>query len=530
MNHLNILYLEPEQIRPENINLLSGFNRISNFLNMKIKKLSGSIQEEFVKLDFENLPSFVPKNIQEYRSALKRLLDRLYTKFHFNLVAISCYSSHHYLNTIEVTNIIKYKINPDCFIVIGGPHASICPEDFQYSKIPSYLRKTFPENKSPIDFIIKGEGEIPFYRLVKSFLNSDNSARASHNSSIKILKSENLTDLNTLPLIDFGLYQKYAKNIEKVDRIVIDFMRGCPFRCNICSNGADFLPCYKNVRYKQIDKCIEEIKGLIELDWLKVKNLWITDPTFFPKRRFREEFFEKLWKVKVEYGELPFRFLVWDRVDTCHLKKDIEKYAEFNIDAYIGMESASPKLLRIMGKTKSTDKNGSNARHYIKKIEDLIIRSNKLNVSLIFGLIIGCPGSTLTTFKENEKFFLKKRFNGRSLVDKYIVDLKFGKYLPLLGEKLTYECESSYNAKIYYKEWWKEFDKDQMVLASTVEPNNIFSLEKCLNLNYRFIKEIFETQINKNIKYYSIGRLLKIKLFYEKIKQKIPKEIYPESM
>jgi len=120
MKNIEILYIYPFESYgfPS---LLNNFIRISNFLNSKKKELEGSIEEEYLDLRYENLPNFIPKNIEKYRIELTKLLKQIYSRFEFNLAAISCYRGYSYINTIEIANLIKHYINPLCIVVVGGP-------------------------------------------------------------------------------------------------------------------------------------------------------------------------------------------------------------------------------------------------------------------------------------------------------------------------------------------------------------------------------------------------------------------------
>ena len=73
----------------------------------------------------------------------------------FDLVAFSCYLWN-IKQTIELARIIK-EINNKCLILLGGPEVS-----YIYDEII---------NLPQIDFIIRGEGEIPFKSLINNIFN-----------------------------------------------------------------------------------------------------------------------------------------------------------------------------------------------------------------------------------------------------------------------------------------------------------------------------------------------------------------------
>ena len=142
MMNLRILYIYPFESYGFP-GIISSFIRISNYLNSRKYLLNGTFQEEYLDLRHEKLPEFIPKNLVNYRAELTSLLTRLYKRFKFDIVAISCYSSFCYVNTVEVAHFIKKDINPSCLIVVGGPHATICPDEFQPGEFPKFIYKTY---------------------------------------------------------------------------------------------------------------------------------------------------------------------------------------------------------------------------------------------------------------------------------------------------------------------------------------------------------------------------------------------------
>ena len=189
-----------------------GIIRISNYLNSMKHKIGGSIEEEYLDLGFEALPKFIPENIKEYREKLKKLLLEYKKRFPFELVAISCYTSLNYMNCVEIASLIKKEITPSCLIVVGGIHPSICPEDFQIGNFPNFIYKKYPQNQTPFDYLIKDEGEIPFYNLVKGLIEGTIKKRKSAEDPLIFIESQILENLDELPIINFELFEKPFHN------------------------------------------------------------------------------------------------------------------------------------------------------------------------------------------------------------------------------------------------------------------------------------------------------------------------------
>jgi len=498
------MYLFPQEVGP-----FKGFNaiytyflRISNYLNSRKKKLSYKIKEIYVDLRLEDLPPFSFQDLDLYLEELKSLLKNLCKDFFFDLVAISCYSSYEYLNSVVVASLIKSYINPKVKIVVGGYHPTIFPEEFQSSKLPSFIHEHFPKHKKIFDYLIKGEGEITFFKLIKQLLKKELKDGNKVNKDCNILEGETFPLLDDLPPIDLSLLKRYKDKL-KGRRLNIDFGRGCMFRCKICipSTGTE-LPFYKNVRFKSVDKCIEELRIIRDTKWLETNAIAISDPVFFPKRSIRDEFYEKFGKFIENEGNFPYSITIYDRVDVCS-KEDLFYYKEFNIKPDIGFESASIPMLKILNKINS--KNERDLKRYVKKVENLIIFSNEINLNISMFLIIGLPGETREVIEDNQKFFLEKRFNGKSLSEKYniILDIRYYKAIP--GHTLYDTCEEIYGGKIYYKGWWRMPLENHRVYNKIVKPNKNLNFLDSLRLNYEWVKKFLRDQINNKTPFYDKG-------------------------
>ncbi|MBD3341162.1 MAG: hypothetical protein GF353_18800, partial [Candidatus Lokiarchaeota archaeon] len=219
---MKILYLYPEEFwgKPS---LMTIFNRISNYLNFKKKELKTKIEEHYIDLRLEDLPEFTPENIKVYRKKLIQILDGLYTSFKFDLVAISCYSSFNYLNSVEVAFLIKKFIDSNIIIVVGGVHASMCPDNFQPGNLPEYLYKSYSKKYSPFDFLIKEEGEFSFFQLIKDLENGYYKREEKESKNCIVLKPLLVEDLNEIPLLNLDLFKKYKSKLQSIDSIWLDF-------------------------------------------------------------------------------------------------------------------------------------------------------------------------------------------------------------------------------------------------------------------------------------------------------------------
>ncbi|TXT64048.1 MAG: hypothetical protein BAJALOKI3v1_270030 [Promethearchaeota archaeon] len=525
LKSFKILYIYPFESfgKPS---FLVNFLRISNYLNSKKSSFTNvSIKEEYLDLRFEHLPKFIPENLSLYRDKLNNLLCQTKKQFKFDLVAISCYSSFNYLNTLEVASMIKYEIAPESIIVVGGVHASMRPQDFQPGGLSRLIEKEYPKNTTPFDFLIQEEGEISFFKLVRDLINNNISIRNSVYEECIIREREIVNNLDEIPIINPELYEKYRETLKIHDNFYLDFSRGCLFRCNICPTSQDHMKSYKKVRYKSIDRCIEELKVIRDTKWLEVKSVYIVDLTFLPKRSKRKEFYLKLNNSINSEGPLPFNLYLNERIDLCW-DEDLIWYKKLNIIPLIGLETGSKTLLWKMNKILGKNDNQKKLRiaRYLKRAEQIIVKCNELDLKAVFYYMMGVPGTDSKIFKENREFFLEPRFQGESLIEKYDINLSISKYIALCGSEIYKNAHKKYNAKVYCKEWWKRFHKYSPFLGALVDPEEHYSLLNCLNHEYGFIKQLFKAQLRRKNKFYSIPKLLIQKRNFELLK-KLYKEI-----
>ncbi|MBY9007572.1 MAG: cobalamin-dependent protein [Candidatus Lokiarchaeota archaeon] len=500
---MKILYIHPYAFWA-NSHLLLNFLRISNYLNSKQQELKIPIEENYIDLRHENLPKFIPKMIDHYRIALKKLLNEIYNEFPFDLVAISCYTSFNYLNSVEVAFLIKRNF-PKTIIVIGGVHPTIVPDDFQIGNIPRVFFNEYSKNETPFDFLIREEGEIPFFKLIKGLSEKTINSRINMNQPCIVLKSEMVMNLDEIPLINFNLYKKYSDSINK---LYIDFSRGCIFRCNYCGTSGT-TQCYKKVRIKSVERCINEIEIIKNSPWISIDQIHITDMFFLPKRSKREMFFKELKKLKRKYPKKSLKIIIYDRIEFCTLQ-NLQNYKELDIIPHFGLDFSSESMLFKMGKFHGKDRDtiDRSIKKYLKKTRELIIESNRINSKIIFYYMIGTPGEDHSTLEQGKDFFLEKRYDSQSLVEKFNVNLDFSKYMAFIGSQLYNNAEEKFGSRIFYKNWWKLFDENQHIYGLLVRPSKDMSLITCLDISYNYMREIIKYQINRKNNFYSFHLIL----------------------
>jgi hypothetical protein len=141
-----------------------------------------------------------------------------------DLIAISSSCSAYSEEALDVASCAK-EVNKDIATVLGGIHPTLFPEHV--------LRSPF------VDYVVRGEGETPFYRLIKA-LQSD---RSQDVAGIKGIASKGCgrprattinieEDIDLIP--DRTLLDSAAYHIGKAKYAFFLTSRGCPFHCTFC--------------------------------------------------------------------------------------------------------------------------------------------------------------------------------------------------------------------------------------------------------------------------------------------------------
>lgn len=186
---------------------------------------------------------------------------------------------------------------PSIFLIIGGPHTSLNPENVI---------------TGPFDALCIGEGEFPILELVEQ-LKTRKSPSSIQNLWIKkegkIERNpirEFIQNLDILPFPDRKIWQKWIRYPET--RHVIFLGRGCPYQCTYCCNHVLKKIAPGNyVRFRSVDNIMRELKKLI-IEFPKTKEIYFEIETIGININFAIELCLELEKVneviehKLSYG------------------------------------------------------------------------------------------------------------------------------------------------------------------------------------------------------------------------------------
>ncbi len=174
----------------------------------------------------------------------------------------------------EAFNLSRYLKKNNNFIVLGGPHPTCLPDES--------LKE---EN---INFVIRGEGEYPFLKLVKTIESGDEKfdeiKGLSYKKNKEIIHNEQNEFIENLDELPFPSYHLF-KNIKAYSHpqpligwrkpvVNIITSRGCPYNCSFCYKGTFS----RKWRARSAENIADEWEYLIKE--FKIKELAIQDDCF----------------------------------------------------------------------------------------------------------------------------------------------------------------------------------------------------------------------------------------------------------
>src|SRR6478609_7309299 len=150
----------------------------------------------------------------------------------FDVVAFSCYIWN-ITQTLAVARELK-KLNPNIKIMLGGPEVS-----YEYNDVIA-----LPE----VDYIILGEGEIPFQEFMDAYPNIEGVSNLVHkvNGEVCLVPKSVMFDLENYRGINPYQNDSAEDLYNKV--CYIETSRGCPYKCEFCLASLD-----NKVRYLPIE-------------------------------------------------------------------------------------------------------------------------------------------------------------------------------------------------------------------------------------------------------------------------------------
>ena len=313
------------------------------------------------------------------RTAIRQYLTKALTRIKPDIIGLSA-MTWQYDTCIRVIRLIK-TILPDVKIALGGYHATLMAEEIAASSAADI-----------IDFIVQGEGEETFRRLVNALDGHDSLASIpslsfKENDCFRHNRRATLCDLSSLKLpirdqrrLTWGYHFMFS-SIE-----IMETSRGCTRNCNFCSIQHMYGRSYRTYPIERV---------IADLDYIyykkKTRLIFLADDNLVLSPKWVDEICEAI--IKKGYRDL--RLIVQaDCVSIAGNPAMVRKMRQAGFRGmFLGIENASAVNLEEMGK--------GDMAAVSKQAVDIC---HKNGIMVIGGLIFGLPGDDENAIRKNYLF------------------------------------------------------------------------------------------------------------------------------
>ncbi|MBK7763554.1 MAG: B12-binding domain-containing radical SAM protein [Bacteroidetes bacterium] len=310
----------------------------------------------------------------------------------YDVIAFSCYIWN-ITQTLAVARNIK-SINPKIKILLGGPEVS-----YEWQDMIA---------KDEVDYIITGEGEIPFEEFLRDYPNLQNVSSLVRKENNEVYYNPNAPTFLLERLTDIQPYADDDVNTLANKVLYIETSRGCPYKCEFCLASLD-----NKVRYLPD----VSIKRTLQFMMQYGKVIKFLDRTFNIKKDFTIGMFEYILANHRKGNVFQFEITA----DIVH--PDIIAYIQAHIppDLFrfeIGIQTVNQKANLEVSRKQNFDKTSAIIKQLDNKIE--------MHLDLIVGLPLDYYEDIKFSFEEVFKLFAPelqlgflKFLKGTPVRDKY---------------------------------------------------------------------------------------------------------------
>jgi len=314
------------------------------------------------------------------RNQVRKYLTRTLKKIKPKLVGLSA-MTWQFDTCIKIMELIRVLL-PDVKIAIGGYHATLMYEEVSVS----------PESEL-IDFMVRGEGEETFRRLVNALSGEDrveNIPSLSYKQNGKFIHNPKgeLLELSSLKLpvrdnrrLTWGYHSMY----NKID--VMETSRGCTRSCNYCSIRHMYGRSFRTFPIERVLADIDDIYYNRKTRWVFIAD---DNLVLAPDRVI--SLCDAIIQKKYKGLNLVTQA---DCISMAQNEEMVRKMALAGIKSvFLGIENASPKNLRIA-------KKGDITGFTVKAVANC----HKYGIMVIGGLVLGFPDDDEASIIQNYEFF-----------------------------------------------------------------------------------------------------------------------------
>lgn len=387
----------------------------------------------------------------------------------YRYVGISCVTGYSYIATKECFDLCK-QLQPEAVSIGGGPHLGP-------------LGRTALEECSSLDILARYEGELVVEMILQGvelrFI--DGIVYRGKDGICENTLPSPLIDLDEMPPYNFELYPDHLSFMPFVEE-----SRGCFAKCSYCVN------CFLNqgrIRYKSPDIFERDLEAAVAI--YGTERMYVIESlSFGTNPKIAIEILKRLKKHGIKWG-------VEFRVDAPWEAYIDEMYASGCRMIDVGVESASPTMLKLMNKTRDTDK-------YLRKAELLIDAAMSYPGMFMSYNVLFFPGETPHTLRETTDFIFKHQHE-RLMISVFPTFLFPG--VPMHG-KLE-DFERLFGSSVIRDGFWSKAHFYPINLSDSVSFNDALVFSKVLQR--MFLPQSFHRRkplekMNGNTDWTSISR------------------------
>ncbi len=249
------------------------------------------------------------------------------------------------------------------FVVVGGPFASLCPEEL----------------RGHCDVIFVDESEETWPRFLRDF-----EAGAWKTE----YRPDEKPDMTLSPTPRFDLLE-----VDRYHALTIQFSRGCPYNCEFC----DIIVIYgRRPRAKSVEQMMTEIR---ECRRLGAKQVFVVDDNFIGNKKLAKELLREMARWGRENGyPIDFNTEVSLNVAQDDELLELMRQAHFTT-IFIGIES--PRVASLL-ETKKTQNLRGDLVENVRKIHGY-------GIQVQAGMIVGFDNDDESIFEEQLRFIQEAR-------------------------------------------------------------------------------------------------------------------------
>jgi radical SAM superfamily enzyme YgiQ (UPF0313 family) len=289
----------------------------------------------------------------------------------YDVVCFSCYIWN-ITQTLEVCSLIKLK-NPNSKILLGGPEVS-----YDWNDVIVH---------DAVDFIITGEGEIPFQQFIQQYPNVSNVANLvrKEEGTIQYHQQQVQFDLENYTNRNPYQYDNPADLYNKV--CYVETSRGCPYKCEFCLASLD-----NKVRQLPIETIKQQLLYLMQHG----RTIKFLDRTFNIKKDFTIDMFKFI--LKHHQPQHVFQFEITADIVHPDIIAFINEHVPKGLFRFeIGIQTVNKESNLAVSRKQNFDKTAV----VINQLKDKI----EMHLDLIVGLPLDYWEDTKYSFEEVFKLF-----------------------------------------------------------------------------------------------------------------------------